>query len=84
MGFGQQRCLPNAPKCRGCLNEDICPSSKLKDGGPWGRKKRPVKRELLEPVKRELLEPVKRELLEPVKRELLETSQERAARASQD
>jgi endonuclease-3 len=53
VGFGQQLCLPNAPKCRGCLNEDICPSSKLKDGGPWGKKKRPVKRELLEPVKTE-------------------------------
>ena len=45
VGFGQQRCLPNAPKCKGCLNEDICPASKLKNGGPWGKKKRAVKKE---------------------------------------
>ena len=48
VGFGQQKCLPNAPKCKGCLNEEICPASKLKNGGPWGRKKKAVKRERVE------------------------------------
>ena len=42
VGFGQQRCVPTTPKCQGCLNEDICPASKLKGGGPWGKKKKTV------------------------------------------
>lgn len=27
VGFGQQTCLSKGPKCRGCLNRDICPAS---------------------------------------------------------
>ena len=25
VGFGQQTCLPQYPKCTDCLNRDICP-----------------------------------------------------------
>ncbi|NXE50707.1 NTH protein, partial [Casuarius casuarius] len=28
VGFGQQTCLPVNPRCRDCLNQDICPAAK--------------------------------------------------------
>ncbi|KAI4501470.1 hypothetical protein M0802_003347 [Mischocyttarus mexicanus] len=30
VGFGQEICLPRFPKCKDCLNKDICPSAKIK------------------------------------------------------
>lgn len=30
VGFGQQMCLPVAPRCSDCLNRDICPGAKKK------------------------------------------------------
>lgn len=30
VGFGQEICLPRFPKCKDCLNKDICPFAKIK------------------------------------------------------